>query len=330
MSTRWIQLTLASLMVVVAGAPSSLAQEEQEDREGAIIQLAPDAVEEETFHWRVDPRRSPRIQHQFQEWLLPGNPADIARQTRPASPYYIGIGAQRVSDQLRAHVDLPENVGLIVTQVVDDGPAAEAEIKRHDILLRADGHDLKTLEDLMHVVSENSGETMTQFTIDIIRRGQPETLWVTPAERPRSPAVVQPGFREQLDFFDPARREMLERMLERAESDSGARGERIERHETTTGVSISMHKQNDGPMHITVKRDGETWEIEGDDAEALNELPEDLRPMVEKLLEGHGATGENSGHGMSDDMRKRIERMEQEMHQIQEQFQKQNQQQHQE
>ena len=54
------------------------------------------------------------------------------------------------------------------------------------------------------------------------------------------------------------------------------------------GVSMSVQKQEGQPTHITVKRGEETWEVVGDDPESLKQLPEDLRPFVERMMHGHG------------------------------------------
>ena len=54
------------------------------------------------------------------------------------------------------------------------------------------------------------------------------------------------------------------------------------------GVSVSIQKQDGKPAHITVKRGEETWNVVGDDPESLKQLPEDLRPFVERMLHGDG------------------------------------------
>ncbi len=238
-----------------------------------------------------------------------------------ASPYYIGVALHRVSKPLRAHVELPEGVGLIVAYVFKESPATRAEIQRHDILLQADGHDLRRIGDLEEVVSDHARENnLTQFTLDIIRRGQRQTLWVTPAIRPVPPKVERPGFRE----LSREERKMLQRMrvregrlnfdaLRPIRPLSPPEVPFIPNGWIPDGVSISMQRENDGPTRITVQRGDETWEVEGDDAAALAELPEDLRPMVEKMLQGDGPE-------RPDGLRDRLEQMEQQMRELREQF----------
>ena len=68
----------------------------------------------------------------------------------PMPKYWIGLlgGSITPDNPLRAHLDLPENQGLIVANVVPDGPAAKAGLKQHDILLRANDTDLHEMQDL--------------------------------------------------------------------------------------------------------------------------------------------------------------------------------------
>ena len=53
-----------------------------------------------------------------------------------------------------------------------------------------------------------------------------------------------------------------------------------------SGISVSIQRNNDGPAQITVKKGDQTWKIEGDDEESLKQLPDDVRPFVERMLNG--------------------------------------------
>jgi len=101
------------------------------------------------------------------------------------------------------------------------------------------------------------------------------------------------------------------------------------------GVSIRVEKKNDQPTHITVQRGEDKWDITGDDAEALKKLPDDLRPVVERMLHGGGAMGGGmggignfrmpnfpQGPGMGpgfdgNQMREQLERMEKRLNEMQ-------------
>jgi hypothetical protein len=76
-----------------------------------------------------------------------------------------------------------------------------------------------------------------------------------------------------------------------------------------------------------VKRGDETWKVVGDDAESLEQLPEDLRPMVERMLHGGAPVTfdlqmpnmerlERRGFG-DDLLNERLEEMERRMEELQ-------------
>jgi len=60
-------------------------------------------------------------------------------------------------------------------------------------------------------------------------------------------------------------------------------------------VSVSIQRNNDGPAQITVKQGDQTWQIEGDDEESLKQLPDDVRPFVQRML-----NGQNNFQGFGD------------------------------
>ena len=75
-------------------------------------------------------------------------------------------------------------------------------------------------------------------------------------------------------------------------------------------MSISIHKSDDEPTKITVKRDGETWEVTEDN---LDELPEDVRGHVKQMLSNgvnplQGQTSFGPGSEKFEQMMRRMER----------------------
>ena len=315
------QMVVAGTLCLLAvGVAVTLAQDGEE---GQIIQIGPDNAP------LAPDGADPLLRRDLD--LFPGNPDDLARQARAASPYYIGVGAHKVEDSVRAHVDLPEGVGLIISQIAPDSPAEESRLQKHDILVRADGKELKDVGDLIEVVEDHAGDTMDQFTLDIIRGGQAETVWVTPADRPKSPVVNQPGF-----GLDPRQRDLLNNPLppldqEALEQLFPGLGERMQMrgnlgpfqqqfdlNQVPDGVSVNIQRQNDEPAKIVVKRGDETWEVEGDDEQALAELPEDLRPMVENLL--NNPAQPQFDPFSNADLEERMRQMEEDMQRMREQM----------
>ena len=52
------------------------------------------------------------------------------------------------------------------------------------------------------------------------------------------------------------------------------------------GYAVTITRENNQPVRITVKKGDQTWTIVGDDEEALKQLPEDVRRHVQGLLAG--------------------------------------------
>src|SRR3954447_7418565 len=234
-------------------------------------------------------------------------------QSRPAPPkFWIGLlgGEIPADNPLRAQIELPENQGLLVANVVPKSPAAKAGLKQFDILLKGNGKELHEMKDLIDLVM-SEGAKKGQISLDVLRHNKHESVTLKPEDRPADADVqsgegggVGGGFGQsgpmmpgggfgamqgiprpngpQFNFrtFGPG-------VIVGSDPFAGI----------PNGVSISVQKQNDKPTHITVQRGDDKWEITGDDAEALKKLPDDLRPVVERMLHGGGFGGAMGGVG---------------------------------
>jgi hypothetical protein len=266
---------------------------------------------------------------------------------QPEAPkYWIGLagGAIPADHVLRAHVDIPEGQGLLVASVVPDGPAAKAGVKQHDILLRANDIELNDMQNLVELVL-SEGEKKGQIALEVLRRGERETVFLKPEERPADAPRPQAdsgfggggfgGFGGGGDLPEQLRPFMQEfggripfefRNFGPGVIVGGGGG--FGAAELPNGVSVNIHKEAGKPTRITVQRGDETWEVTGDDQESLNQLPEDLRPMVEQMLHGGGPANFNFGGDGQGPMpefgdgrlRERLERMEKRMQELMERF----------
>lgn len=211
------------------------------------------------------------------------------------SKYWIGLrgGVIGDDDPLRAHVDLPADVGLLVVEIVPDGPAAKAGLKKYDILLRANDADLHQMTELIELVG-TEGAKKGQIAVDILRHGDRETVYITPEERPAS--AQQPLGGEMGNGMGMTG-ELLGQLQGRGpmfQFRNFGPGVIIGGQGLTSipnGVAVSIQKEAGKPTQITVKRGDESWEVVGDDAESLKKLPEDLRPFVEQMLQGDALFG---------------------------------------
>lgn len=284
------------------------------ESEGEVIRLGETQTED------LGPEHQPA--HQRRLLTVPGNSADLREQRAAVSSYYIGLGAVPVDPALRAHVDLPEGVGLLVEEVFEGSPSEEAGFRQYDIVVSAAGREVSNVSDLVDVVDEHGGEDPRSFDLEVIRHGKAMSLTVTPAPRPEVPQGerLRSGFRGRLG-------DRLESFRMRpgiGPFDSGFPAP-FNLGQVPGGVSITVDRQGDAPPKITVKRGGESWVIEGDDPEALEQLPEDLRPMVEGMLQqpdGEMPMMEGLPEGMFEDFNfeERMQRMEEQMRRMQQQL----------
>jgi membrane-associated protease RseP (regulator of RpoE activity) len=218
---------------------------------------------------------------------------------QPAKPvYWIGIRGRVIDDPvLRTQLQLAEDSGVVVEEVVKDSPADKAGLRQHDIVLRADGEAVQGMEDLAELVTAGQGKPIQ---LRIIRLGQEETVVVTPEERPAGVEQASTGFPGfgQMDDQD-AMRQLMERMPGLPNLPGGVRmfgpgviinGQRLDLNSLPNGVAVTIERSNDGPAKITVKQGDKTWNIVGDDPKSLEQLPEQLRGYVQQLL-GDGMPG---------------------------------------
>jgi membrane-associated protease RseP (regulator of RpoE activity) len=112
---------------------------------------------------------------------------------QPEPPaFWIGVSVSPLEPALRAQLKLPQNMGLLATDVVKDSPAAKADVKVHDILLSLDGKQLDSQEKLVELVQSSGDKSVP---LELIREGKPQTIFVMPQRRQTAlqQAIAQTG-----------------------------------------------------------------------------------------------------------------------------------------
>ena len=84
----------------------------------------------------------------------------------------VALAPPRVARRMRAAVGLPERDGLLVRGVVDGSPAARAAVERGDLLVRASGRPLTSMDDLFDALDE-AGD---KLAIGVIRGSEERDL----------------------------------------------------------------------------------------------------------------------------------------------------------
>lgn len=100
------------------------------------------------------------------------------RLVRSGSPRrgYLGLGLQAV----QLPPGSPRELGLLVSSVDPEGPAARGGALLGDVLLAIDGQPITSYEGLLYQLSQRTGQAVN---LDILRAGQPAQLTVTIGER---------------------------------------------------------------------------------------------------------------------------------------------------
>jgi len=97
-------------------------------------------------------------------------------QVRMKTVAFLGIHPERVDPALRAQLDLPDGVGILVAEVVEGSPAARAGLKAFDVLHRLDDQILVNPEQLRVLIGmHRPGE---QVRLTVLRKAKPVTVTV--------------------------------------------------------------------------------------------------------------------------------------------------------
>ncbi len=102
---------------------------------------------------------------------------------------YLGVELVNLNEPLRAHFGVPEDSGVLVSNVAENSPAARAGIQVGDILTRFEGEDVPSSRRLTSMVRR--AEAGDPADLEIWRDGKVEILSTTLDERPRQD--LKPG-----------------------------------------------------------------------------------------------------------------------------------------
>ncbi len=95
---------------------------------------------------------------------------------------YLAIIPQDITDNLAKAMDLKTNEGVLVGDVVKDGPADKAGMKTGDIILKYDGKKIENSVQLRNMVAESKPNTEVDITI--LRNNDKKDLEVMLGKRP--------------------------------------------------------------------------------------------------------------------------------------------------
>jgi hypothetical protein len=216
--------------------------------------------------------------------------------------YWLGIICTPLEDELlQAQLDIQH--GVVVKEVVQDSPAAKAGLQPQDILLQVGDQPLTDLKVLVETTEKSKEQPLT---LTFLRKGERQTVEVTPAKRPATPptAATAPD-KEAADEWKLLQDSLRMHWVPPAVAQDGTAPDGTKMLFLMPGfvlpeqaknfpkdLEVTMVKKGEEPLKITVKRGDDTWEV---DATSLDKLPEDIRPYVAQLLHGGVSVAVGSG-----------------------------------
>lgn len=121
---------------------------------------------------------------------------------RPHSVYndsedegWIGVYVQDLDDELRRYLDIKERTGVMVNNVIADGPGEKAGLKEEDVIVRFDGRRVRNTRDLTRAVKRAAPRSKVKM--EIMRDGGKKTLTLRVGEKERSSYSYRNGSRRR-------------------------------------------------------------------------------------------------------------------------------------
>lgn len=102
---------------------------------------------------------------------------------------WLGVQIQPVTEELASALGLKDSQGVLIADVLPDGPAAGTELQAGDVILQAGGQSIKDYKDLPKLIAATQAGTLMK--LDLVRGGKPMTLSVTIGRMPSDETVAQ-------------------------------------------------------------------------------------------------------------------------------------------
>jgi len=115
---------------------------------------------------------------------------------------WLGVAIQPLDSDMSKALNLPENSGVLVSDVTKDAPAAKAGVRRGDVIMSVDDHKVRTTGELRNAIAA-AGSSKT-VRLHILREGKESTINVALTEMPGRFADSSPGGVQQEGKSPPA------------------------------------------------------------------------------------------------------------------------------
>jgi C-terminal processing protease CtpA/Prc len=93
---------------------------------------------------------------------------------------WFGVSTDKLTDQLRTFFNIPEDLGVLVTEVVEDSPAEKYGLKAGDVIIQVGKKDVKDTYTLIRALDYY--DVGDEVDVKLIRNKEEKTLKVTLGE----------------------------------------------------------------------------------------------------------------------------------------------------
>jgi S1-C subfamily serine protease len=96
---------------------------------------------------------------------------------------YIGVGAQTVPVPRRRAIEagIENRLGAMLTTIDQSGPASQAGLISHDLVVRLDGEPVTGIDDMIRLLDRS--RIGKRLTVEVLRLGRLRSFEITPTER---------------------------------------------------------------------------------------------------------------------------------------------------
>jgi len=125
------------------------------------------------------------------------NDADVCVQavSTDEGGAWLGVQIKNLTRQLRKELDTKARFGVVVDNVLDDSPAADAGIEPGDVIVKFDGKTVRRVKDLTRAMKKKKSDE--EVSVELMRGNERQKIVVTLGERPKNQLWFsdEPGFR---------------------------------------------------------------------------------------------------------------------------------------
>ena len=176
---------------------------------------------------------------------------------------YLGVRVQDITRELQRAKDLPNSEGALINRVEPESPAADAGIRRGDVIVELDRHPIGESSDLISQVRDL--QPGAKVSVVVLRNGTRKSLSVTLGKRPKEFSMIGPRGRQ--------------RWMERADGDMPGMPEVGEQLDRIRVYRQDVQRQLDEIQdQLTRLREGDLQRLESE----IRALRDELRARDER------------------------------------------------